>query len=148
MSTTLTLTEERQALRDQIWLSGPTHFDVSQLFTISNLYYDIPPAIIIRTAAGTDKEWTACFVGHQQLLCWVEGIFVPTLLAEGSFMPTLLDANNFRLCISIDGWREISIDGWCPGEQYDAYIAEGDNDRMAQWRTAVDWLDRLIKRGE
>lgn len=133
----MTLTEARQALRDQIWLAGPEHFDVSQWFT-----RDGKPYIGMRPSEfrGISGDWTACFIGHADLICVNADMFrmlgqLDDNVANADFM-------------NLDGWHMINIDGWNPGAHYDELVAGGMDDLPAQWHTAVEWLDRVIKGGE
>lgn len=132
--TEMTLTEQRQELRDAIWLHGPEHFDVNELYTGD-----------ANVAAWEHREprgnWTACFVGHASLCglmrradCWVADIL----------------GNRSIAFASTEVWHDgvNALDGWNPGAAYDALRAAGEDDRTAQWHVAVEWLDRAIKGGE
>lgn len=142
-----TLTEHRQTLRDAIWMHGPEHFDVSELGTLNgkvvwhfaNNTSSAPMTALIDAVDANAKDWTACFVGHAQLCNLWPGM--RRLLGIGP------DPWGEPYA-SLDGWHELDIDGWCPGDAYTALMGEGAADRNAQWSVAVEWLDRLIKRGE
>ena len=134
-----TLTEQRQALRDAIWLHGPEHFDVEHLYT--------PYTAAARVLAGEELtgEWTACFVGHQNIIFgWNSNLKNGIVGILALNQENTLNADY----ASLDGWHMIDLDGWNPGTAYDTLVAAGEDDRLAQWHVAVEWLDRAIKGGE
>lgn len=118
------LTAQRQQLRDAIWLHGPEHFDVTELYTGEIYPYASEPL--------PSGDWTACFIGHARLASLGD---LDTCHLLGGY----LDFTTLRC------WRKITVAGWNPGAAYDRRRVDGEDDRTAQWHVAVEWLDRLIK---
>jgi hypothetical protein len=56
------LTDARRRLRDQLWITGPHHYDLDELFTVNGeAVYSLPEGY------EADGAWTACLIGHTML---------------------------------------------------------------------------------
>jgi hypothetical protein len=129
------LTDRRRQLADAIRSHGPEHFDIDAMYTVNGA----PIHCMTRTVAEaveTDGTWTACVIGHEDLLQGGrEHIYGVTGV-------------NVSWLIQPEAWSRIEVNGWNMGAAHTAHLAAGADPRTAEWATVLDLLAALIKRDE